>query len=767
MNRVLRLLVLPPGLLLAACIGMPLSPWNLGSDPTGTGQTALGPADVFVAAEGLPPLGARVPELGGLLSVRVISHSPRPAVLRIRFLVGQVEVHRAELRIEPFEITDVLGPDVAVRAEITGSYDDGRPVPSMAVEFEIDFQDGDLAEYILPDPDDACPDDAAKTAPGACGCGVPDTDTDADGTPDCADGCPDDPAKLDPGACGCGAQELDSDADGTPDCLDGCPTDPAKTEPGDCGCGAADTDSDSDGTADCNEPPPADLDADDDGVPDVSDNCPTRPNPGQEDYDGDGTGNACDLCSADPLKTAPGDCGCGHPDIDANRDGVPDCKEPPAGVRLYVDANAQGHNDGTSWTDAFVDLQDALDAARVPGSRVVEIWVAAGVYKPDRGSGDRTASFTLVEAVALYGGFAGSESQLEQRNPKSFAAILSGDIGRPYDPSDNSFHVVTAQFTGASAVLDGFVISDGRADGAWPHDCGAGMIVVSGEAALANCLFFANLATRQGGALYVEGGRLALRQCVLRDNAALPDSGDDGGGGGLFAQQAYLALADCRFENNAAPYGGGLQALQTSAVLRRCYFLANLARLDGGAICSSDYSAPFMTNCVFNGNHAGQTGGAIFNGHATRATLLNCTLAANTASPYYGGGAAIWSYSSAGSGADLTNCIVWGNASDGPAILGPAAATYSLIEGGLPGEGNLDGDPLFARGPGGQIGYDPADLRLRAGSPCIDAGNTDALDAADRTDIDGNPRRLDDPRTPDAGKGDPPVVDMGAYEYSP
>ncbi|MCK6448551.1 MAG: hypothetical protein L6Q99_19340, partial [Planctomycetes bacterium] len=82
---------------------------------------------------------------------------------------------------------------------------------------------------------DQCPDDPNKTEPGVCGCGVPDTDGDGDGTPDCNDGCPSDPAKLDPGVCGCGVADTDSDGDGTADCLDLCPNDPAKLDPGACG----------------------------------------------------------------------------------------------------------------------------------------------------------------------------------------------------------------------------------------------------------------------------------------------------------------------------------------------------------------------------------------------------------------------------------------------------------------------------------------------------------------------------------------------------
>ena len=100
---------------------------------------------------------------------------------------------------------------------------------------------------------DRCLEDAAKTEPGICGCGVSDVDSDNDGTPDCNDVCKNDPLKIELGLCGCGSPDIDSDNDGTLDCDDGCEDDPLKTEPGICGCGASDIDSDNNGIPDCQE----------------------------------------------------------------------------------------------------------------------------------------------------------------------------------------------------------------------------------------------------------------------------------------------------------------------------------------------------------------------------------------------------------------------------------------------------------------------------------------------------------------------------------
>ena len=202
------------------------------------------------------------------------------------------------------------------------------------------------------DCNDGCPNDPAKTAPGVCGCGVSDADSDADGTADCNDGCPSDPYKIAPGACGCGVSDADSDGDGTADCIDGCPNDPAKIAPGTCGCGVSDADSDGDGVADCNDGCPndpaktapgicgcgaSDADSDGDGVADCNDGCPNDPAktaPGvcgcgvtDTDSDSDGTADCNDGCPNDPAKTAPGICGCGVSDADSDGDGVANCND--------------------------------------------------------------------------------------------------------------------------------------------------------------------------------------------------------------------------------------------------------------------------------------------------------------------------------------------------------------------------------------------------------------------------------------------------------
>lgn len=163
---------------------------------------------------------------------------------------------------------------------------------------------------------DQCPTDAAKTSPGICGCGVPDTDTDTDGTPDCNDGCPSDPLKTSLGICGCGIADSDSDGDLTADCNDGCPGDPLKIAPGTCGCGIPDTDTDGDLIVDCLDDCPGAVG--EIGSP-CSDGDPCTVNDALNascacmgnliDTDGDGTPDCTDACPTDP-SAACGNGGC-------------------------------------------------------------------------------------------------------------------------------------------------------------------------------------------------------------------------------------------------------------------------------------------------------------------------------------------------------------------------------------------------------------------------------------------------------------------------
>ena len=134
----------------------------------------------------------------------------------------------------------------------------------------------------------------------------------------------------------------------------------------------------------------------------------------------------------------------------------------------YVDADAPGVNDGTSWEDAFRDLQDALDAA-TDGD---EIRVAGGVYKPDRGTGDRLATFSLQGGLTLRGGYAGfGAPDPDLRDLDAYPTVLSGDLGDDDGPqfennAENSRHIVTVNEVESVVLIDGLVLRGGHDDAA-------------------------------------------------------------------------------------------------------------------------------------------------------------------------------------------------------------------------------------------------------------------------------------------------------------
>jgi hypothetical protein len=410
-----------------------------------------------------------------------------------------------------------------------------------------------------------------------------------------------------------------------------------------------------------------------------------------------------------------------------------------AGI-VFVNDDAPSPGTGQTWATAYPYLQDALTAARNSGGTITEIWVAAGTYKPDRdavhptGTRLRTATFALVSGVALRGGFAGTEDpatfNLLNRDFQTYPAVLSGDLngndGANFtNYTENAFHVVTGGTVTATAVLDGFTITGGNANGSYPQYYGGGMYISGGNPSIYNCTF-------------------------LRNQAAA-----NGEGAGLYNGSGSPTLTNCAFTgNNAAQGNGGAVENYGSGTFTGCRFTGNYASGYGGALCT--HNCPTLRNCVFSGNSA-LSGGAIYNGYTP--TLINCTIVSNTArsAGYYGG---IYN-SGAASRSALLNCIVWNNT--GASIYGAATVTYSCIDGGWTGQGNLSADPRLIFASAG-------DFRLRCGSPCIDAGSNTALPTGVTQDIGGNPRRVDDPVTADTGDlGVPPSppIDMGAYEYQP
>lgn len=303
---------------------------------------------------------------------------------------------------------------------------------------------------------------------------------------------------------------------------------------------------------------------------------------------------------------------------------------------FLVDPNATGANNGTSWPDAFTNIQTAIDVAFEHGGG--SIWVAEGIFALPT-----DPVVVMRQNVHVYGGFARTETILSQRNLRIHQTIIDGqNVRRGVAGADN-------------ATLHGFTVT---------RALGGGMVNAGTSPIVANCVFAGNTG---------------------------------GDGGGMINISASPAVSNCLFlQNHASNSGSG-----------------------GGAIGNSGASAPTITNCTFWGNSGGRAAG-IYNN----------------------------------AGASFTrNCILWGNL--GTPILndgGSASVTYSCVEGGFAGTGNINADPLFSNPVGG-------DFRVRFISPCLDTGTSTG---APDSDIESNPRPFDIPGVGFNGAGQ--GYDMGAYE---
>jgi hypothetical protein len=234
--------------------------------------------------------------------------------------------------------------------------------------------------------------------------------------------------------------------------------------------------------------------------------------------------------------------------------------------RVYVAQTAAGANNGSSWQDAYPDLQSALHSA-VSGSQV---WVATGTYHPTTSLLDANASFQLRNGIALYGGFSGTELNLTDRRQRQNPTILDGLLGfRIFLGTIHSCHVVTGSGVDATAVLDGFTIANGKATTTAPCDQGGGIYLTNSSPTLAdlrienngatngagiaventfstpmleisNIALVQNVAAQKGGGIYLGGGALVLLNATFNANSALSGAGIYKAGGTLSLQNDVL-----------------------------------------------------------------------------------------------------------------------------------------------------------------------------------------------------------------------------------
>ena len=427
-------------------------------------------------------------------------------------------------------------------------------------------------------------------------------------------------------------------------------------------------------------------------------------------------------------------------DTDTDSDTGP---EPSCPVYVTVTGD-DDTNWGYSWTDAKGTVQAALDTAAATGIADCQVWVAQGTYYPTEESIDgdpRSASFVLRDGARLYGGFEGTETSLTERDPETYVTILSGDLdGNDTLDPENSYNVVTGEYLADPAVLDGFTVTMGFADGIeYNTERGAGLNPMETVFTVENCTFKENYAYTGGAAIFaVEEASIDIVSRVFEDNASDEDTALGGGDGGailsqgatmtvtgstfrnniasigagisLVSAQVATVLDECVFEGNRVPNGGAaLNAASNPLNVTGCSFVNNIAEGYGGAIAlNGDDDQLFesclfagngslqgggamvvgvgtttLTSCVFEGNMAAFGGGAITTMQTGELDISNCTFAANSAGT--SGGAINYAITGAST---FVNTVFHGNTSEeyGPQIYneggGSLNVSYSIVEGG-------------------------------------------------------------------------------------
>ncbi len=419
-------------------------------------------------------------------------------------------------------------------------------------------------------------------------------------------------------------------------------------------------------------------------------------------------------------------------------------------ARLYVDASntAATVKDGLSWATAFTNLWDAL---LYKCDEVTEIWVANGTYLPSM-FGDRALGFQLLQNTALYGGFAGGETALSQRDINANLTVLSGEIGTSWG-GDNTYHIISPA---ANTRIDGFLIMAGSSWGSGASGAnlsGAGVLVQGNNVTIENCRFYDNYADENGGAILCGYNNLTLRSCTIDQNNA-------GRGAGMFLSGIGHVIEDCIFSRNdgwgTAQLGAGVYLSGSTAgdiIFRRCTFTEQYAT-SGAAVYSTTVANVSMFNCNISGNSAN-------NAPAVYATgpfyAFNTLISGNNTDLSTGGalqlvGSISWLVNSTVAGNNklglnsnanisLINSIVYANENN---TTGACNLINSMSGGGT--------DPMFVSNLGWtEAPFTYGDFRLRYCSPAKNAGNS-AYMAGLTTDLDGLTRILGS------------SVDLGCYE---
>jgi gliding motility-associated-like protein len=454
---------------------------------------------------------------------------------------------------------------------------------------------------------------------------------------------------------------------------------------------------------------------------------------------------------------------------------------------IFVNSSATGSNNGTSWINAYTDLQNAINNA-TDGD---EIWVAKGTYFPTRPAdnlniidlNNRDNSFVLKNNVKMFGGFSGSETLLNQRDWNSNPTILSGDIGIPNDDADNCYHVVITLHRGNldNYHIDGFTVSFGNGNGNYGNGnnndflligsqyiyrgSGGGLLLQGSKNEITNLNIINNKTYSSGGGISNSGTTKVFNSKIEQNNVQYAY----GQGGGIMnSGVGELTIENSSIKDNYASQGGGLLAYKVS--LKNCAVISNTS-ISGGGIFLFDLVD--ISGCVISGNKSEVGGGIFSNGNSSIknslisgneaskkggglygvmfASIINCTIVSNKAEIEGGAG---YIYDSR---IELYNSIIYGNNTGWISEIPNSFYFTNFYNCNIQNStnftnSNISVNPLFISQlpPGLNTG---GNYQLKCGSPCIDSGNNTFLPQNLSSDLINNNRITNI------------TVDMGPYEF--
>lgn len=392
---------------------------------------------------------------------------------------------------------------------------------------------------------------------------------------------------------------------------------------------------------------------------------------------------------------------------------------------IYVNINATGANNGTSWADAYTDLQTALSIAFVND----EIWVATGTYKPTTTT-TRSTSFNMKNGVNLFGGFNGTESSIADRDIASNPTYLSGDIGIIGDKLDNTTKIVRIQNFTSPFTLDGFKIISGYDQSS--SGKGAGIYIFNNPGVMItikNTTFYDNYSYHSGGAALIDESNTTFENCEFLYNKSF-----NYGGGAIYSanvSKSKIYLNDCKFIGNNSREGAVINFDGYELVFERCHISSNTTTTSGNIILVSNGPTRFeINNSLIVGNQVADGGSSIvscYTDDANSSKITNTTIChnknASTSTPY---AEAIHQSNTA---MVITNCIIFGNTpSDMNAQIDPGnIVRNSIIENGY-STGTIinTSNPMFVNP--GTLSLAPFngtnyDYSLLEDSPAVNFGN--------------------------------------------